>query len=104
MAVADADHEFTLSKQVEASRYELHHRGQLVSVLDYRDDGHTVALTRAFTIPIFRGHGHAARVVDGAVDDIAKTGGRVIDPVCWYVAEWFAQHPDRAHLLRARSA
>ncbi|GAA2904905.1 putative GNAT family acetyltransferase [Microbacterium keratanolyticum] len=104
MAVEDADLEFTLTKKVDASRYELHHRGQLVSVLDYRDDGHTVALTRAFTIPSFRGQGHAARVVGGAVADIAESGGRVIDAVCWYVAEWFAQHPDHAHLLRQRSA
>ena len=104
MAVEDADLEFTLTKNADASRYELHHRGQLVSVLDYRDDGHTVALTRAFTIPSFRGHGHAARVVGGAVADIAESGGRVIDAVCWYVAEWFAQHPDHAHLLRQRSA
>ena len=32
----------------------------LVSVLDYRDDGRTVAMTRAYTVPTFRGHGYAA--------------------------------------------
>nr|WP_246286100.1 GNAT family N-acetyltransferase [Microbacterium pseudoresistens] len=76
--------------------------GVLVSVLDYRDDGRTVALTRAFTIPTFRGHGYAARVVEGAVDDIAAMGDRLIDPVCWYVADWFTAHPERSHLLRRR--
>ncbi|UWF78585.1 N-acetyltransferase [Microbacterium sp. EF45047] len=74
--------------------------GVLVSVLDYRDDGRTVALTRAFTIPAYRGKGYAAQVVAGAVADIAARGDRTVDAVCWYVAEWFADHPEYRHLLR----
>lgn len=93
---------FILTDEKDASRYTLTRDGQLVSVLDYRDDGRTVALTRAFTIPTFRGHGHAAKVVEGAVADIASRGDRKIDPVCWYVADWFAAHPESAHLLRSR--
>ncbi len=73
-----------------------------MSVLDYRDDGRTIALTRAYTIPNFRGRGHAARVVAGAVTDIESRGGRQVDPVCWYVAEWFQAHPEHAGLLRRR--
>lgn len=93
---------YVLTREDDASRYTLTRDGVLVSVLDYRDDGRTVALTRAFTIPTFRGNGHAARVVEGAVDDIEERGGRQIDAVCWYVAQWFDENPDRAHLLRAR--
>lgn len=91
-----------LTNETDASRYTLKRAGQLVSVLDYRDDGRTIALTRAFTIPTFRGHGYAAQVVDGAVADIALRGDRQIDPVCWYVADWFTAHPERADLLRRR--
>jgi predicted GNAT family acetyltransferase len=86
----------------EASRYTLHDGDDLVSVLDYRDDGRTIALTRSFTIPTFRGRGYAAVVVEHAVDAIEQAGDREILPVCWYVGEWFEAHPERAHLLHAR--
>ncbi|MGN8026809.1 GNAT family N-acetyltransferase [Microbacterium sp. 22242] len=93
---------FVLTREDDASRYTLTRDGVLVSVLDYRDDGRTIALTRAFTIPDFRGSGYAAEVVAGAVDDIAARGDRRIDAVCWYVADWFEAHPERADLLRVR--
>ncbi len=58
-----------------ASRFTLHRGDDLVSVLDYRDDGRTIALTRAFTVPTFRGHGYAAVVTERAVDAIEADGG-----------------------------
>lgn len=93
---------FLVTDEKDASRYTLTRDGVLVSALDYRDDGSTIALTRAFTIPTFRGHGYAAKVVAGAVADIKSRGDRKVDPVCWYVAEWFEQNPDHAGLLRRR--
>ncbi len=87
-----------------ASRFTLHRGDDLVSVLDYRDDGRTVALTRAFTIPTFRGHGYAAVVTERAVDAIEAAGDRAVIPVCWYVGEWFEAHPERAGLLHRRPA
>lgn len=91
---------FLLTNETDAARYTLTRDGELVSVLDYNDDGRTMALTRAFTIPTHRGHGHAARVVQGAVEDIAARGDRKVRPVCWYVAEWFDEHPEHAGLLK----
>ncbi|WP_372967698.1 GNAT family N-acetyltransferase [Microbacterium sp.] len=93
---------YILTDEKDASRYALTRDGQLVSVLDYRDDGHTIALTRAFTIPTFRGHGYAAVVVEGAVAEIEARGDRKVDAVCWYVADWFEAHPEHASLLRSR--
>ena len=61
------DTEYLVTREDDASRYTLTRGGELLSVLDFRDDGRTIALTRAFTIPTFRGSGHAARVVAGAV-------------------------------------
>lgn len=86
-----------------ASRYTLHRGDDLVSVLDYRDDGRTVALTRAYTVPTFRGHGYAGEVVDRAVATLEATGDRAVSPVCWYVADWFAAHPERGGILAQRS-
>lgn len=96
--------EFTFANDTDAARYTLHRGDDLVSVLDYRDDGRTVAMTRAYTIPAFRGHGYAGEVVARAVAELAARGDRVISPVCWYVADWFQSHPEHAGLLRARSA
>ena len=86
----------------DASRCTLTRDGELVSVLDYRDDGTTVAMTRAYTIPMHRGRGYAARIVERAVAEIEKRGDRRISPVCWYVADWFADHPERAAILADR--
>ncbi|WP_353115588.1 GNAT family N-acetyltransferase [Microbacterium sp.] len=101
MTPADASG-FVLADEKDASRYTLTRDGVLVSALDYRDDGRTIAMTRAFTVPTFRGHGYAGMVVEGAVEDIESRGDRRIDAVCWYVADWFDTHPEKKRLLRGR--
>ena len=88
----------------DASRYTLHRGDDLVSVLDYRDDGRSLALTRAYTVPTFRGHGYAGELVARAVADIEARGDRTVLPVCWYVADWFAAHPEHSGLLHERRA
>lgn len=92
----------TFAKEPDASRWTLRRGTDLLSVLDYRDDGRTVAMTRAYTNPMFRGHGYAGELVDRAVAELEAAGDRVISPVCWYVAEWFDGHPDRTAILAAR--
>lgn len=86
----------------DASRYTLHRGADLVSVLDYRDDGRSVVMTRAYTIPSFRGSGYAGELVDRAVAHLEADGGREVVPMCWYVADWFAAHPERSGILRGR--
>ncbi len=93
---------FTFTREPDASRYTLFRGDDLVSVLDYSDDGRTIALTRAYTIPTFRGHGYAGELVARAVAEIADRGDRAVSPVCWYVADWFDAHPERADLLARR--
>jgi predicted GNAT family acetyltransferase len=92
--------EFT--HEPDASRWALRKGGQLVSVLEYRDDGKTVAMVRAYTVPTFRGHGYAAEVVGRAVAELEQRGDRTVQPVCWYVADWFDDHPERAGILQQR--
>ena len=96
--------ELQFADEKNASRYTLHKGSDLVSVLDYRDDGRTIALTRAYTIPTFRGHGYAGELVERVVDDLERRGDRVVSPVCWYVADWFEAHPDRAGIVAERRA
>ncbi|WP_439592784.1 GNAT family N-acetyltransferase [Microbacterium sp.] len=94
--------ELRFTHESDASRYTLYRGDDLVSALDYRDDGRTVAMTRAYTVPTFRGHGYAGVVVDKAVAELEAKGDREVIPVCWYVADWFAAHPDRAGIVRQR--
>ncbi|GAA3765480.1 hypothetical protein GCM10022240_17150 [Microbacterium kribbense] len=86
----------------DASRYALYRGDDLVSALDYRDDGRTVAMTRAYTVPTFRGHGYAGLLVEHAVADLEQRGDRKVLPVCWYVSDWFTANPDRAGILKER--
>lgn len=86
----------------DASRYTLRRGEDLVSILDYRDDGRTVAMTRAYTVPVFRGSGYAGELVDRAVSELERAGDRSVIPVCWYVADWFEAHPSRAGILASR--
>ena len=96
----------TVTRNDAESRYELHDGETLLAVLDYRDNGTSVSLNRAFTIPVHRGRGHAATLTAGAVEDIESrggaAGGRQIVPMCWYVAQWLEEHPEKAHLVARR--
>lgn len=95
--------ELRFANETDASRYTLHRGDDLVSALDYNDDGSSVALTRAYTVPTFRGHGYAGEVVERAVAELEQRGDRTVIPVCWYVAEWFESHPERAGILKPRA-
>jgi predicted GNAT family acetyltransferase len=94
------DLEFT--RERDAARYTLRRGDELLSVLDYRDDGHVVALTRAYTVPTHRGHAYASVLVDRAVAELEAEGDRVVLPVCWYVSDWFRDHPERGAILSPR--
>ena len=83
-----------------ARRYLLKVDGKLVSAADYTVNGDRVSFTHTFTDPMQRGHGYAGQIVAFAVDDVEHNSpGATIVPMCWYVAKWFEEHPERAGLL-----
>ncbi|GAA1515367.1 hypothetical protein BJ978_002345 [Agromyces terreus] len=88
----------------DADRYALRLNGEIASVLDYRVLGDAISMTRAYTNPPYRGSGYAGELVAFAVDDVESNSSRHIVPSCWYVAEWFDRHPERAGLLHPRTA
>ena len=88
------------SNETDANRYARRIDGELVGILDYRILGGAISLTRAFTVPTHRGKGYAAQLVEHAVNDIEASGDLRIVPMCWYVADWFEAHPERAGLLQ----
>lgn len=91
-----------ITHEPDAHRYVLRRDGELVSVLEYRDQGAGTVMHHTVTVPKFRGHGYAGELVEFAVNDVESRGAGPIHPTCWYVADWFAAHPDRASLLAAR--
>lgn len=88
-----------LAHEPDADRYTLTIDGQLAAVATYRINGNAISFNHTFTQPHLRGKGLAADVVAFAVDDVEKNSTRRILPMCWYVSEWFEEHPERAGLL-----
>ena len=89
----------TFDHEADANRYTMHVDGQLVALADYAINGHSISFHHTYTQPAQRGKGYAGQVVDYAMDDVEKTTDRKVLPMCWYVAEWFDKHPERAALL-----
>lgn len=83
----------------DAHRYAMRVDGELVSVLEYADHGRGTVMHHTVTVPKWRGKGHAAQLVEFAVDDVESRGAGPIVPTCWFVADWFAAHPERSGLL-----
>lgn len=89
-----------LSHDPDAQRYVLLIDGTMAAALDYAAMGNAVSFVRTFTAPHLRGQGLAAEVTEFAVDDVEKNTELRIVPMCWYVDDWFARHPERAELLK----
>lgn len=88
-----------LVNDTDAHRYIMKVDGKLVSAADYTVNGDRISFTHTFTDPMQRGHGYAGQLVDFAVADVEKQGGLKIVPMCWYVAKWFDEHPEKSDLL-----
>ena len=87
------------ANEPDASRYTMRIDGDLVGVLDYAVNGSVISFVRSFTNPQYRGNGYAGELVEFAANDVENSSAKKIIPMCWYVADWFAAHPDRAGLL-----
>lgn len=65
-----------------------------------RSGANQIVIDHTFVPPIYRGQGHAERLVERAIED-ARAAGIKITPTCWYVAAEFRRHPEWADLLQA---
>jgi predicted GNAT family acetyltransferase len=82
-----------------AHRYELRVDGAMVSAADYVERRGSISFTHTFTDPKQRGRGLAGEVVEFAVNDVEQNTTLRIIPMCWYVGQWFDEHPEREALL-----
>ncbi|MBX3099723.1 MAG: N-acetyltransferase [Salinibacterium sp.] len=88
-----------LAHEPDARRYTLMIDGELAALVDYAINGNAISFHHTYTQPNLRGHGYAGEVVTFAVNDVEATSERRIVPMCWYVAQWFDEHPERQGLL-----
>lgn len=89
----------SFAHEPDANRYTLRIGDDLVCVADYSARPGALYFTHTYTTPSRRGHGHAASLIEFAMNDIeSRTEDRVV-PVCSFVVDWFAAHPERSGLL-----
>ncbi len=89
----------TFLHEADANRYVMRIDDELTAVAEYVINGGSISFNHTFTNPKLRGRGYAGEVVTFAMDDVETTSERRVIPMCWYVAKWFDEHPDRAALL-----
>lgn len=80
------------------SRYELVEDGDaVIGVAEYRVQGDVVVFDHTVIDEDRRAQGLAAVLVQGALDDVRRSGRRVV-PVCWYVGQFMDTHSGYADL------
>jgi len=94
--------EKTIAHAPERSRYELELDGRIVGVADYTEDGNVRSFTHTGVEPDHRGEGLAAELVEFALREAREAEVEVL-PLCWYVRDHIARHPEYATLVPAES-
>ena len=88
----------TVSDNSAAKRFEAHADGELVGVLEYIPlDGKIVATHTEVTAEQ-EGKGVGSQLVAEVVAQLRRDG-RLLQPLCPYVAAWLRRHPDEADVV-----
>jgi predicted GNAT family acetyltransferase len=87
-----------IEHETTANRYVGRNGDEVVCSLDYAENAGVVAMTHTYTNPAYRGQGLAGRITEHAVAE-TEAAGKKVRAMCWYVAKWFDEHPEKAHLL-----
>jgi predicted GNAT family acetyltransferase len=82
----------------ERHRYELRSADELIGIVAYHLDGDVITLVHTEVGSAHSGHGYAAILARGALDDARSRGLRVV-PSCPYIASYLEKHPEDADLV-----
>ncbi len=88
----------TVQHNRDRARYEIVVDDRIVGIADYRVVLDAVVFPHTEIEPPLRGQGLGAELVRYALDDVRRSGGKVV-PHCWYVAEFIAEHPEFSDLV-----
>jgi predicted GNAT family acetyltransferase len=80
------------------SRYEILVDDQVVGFADYHLVDGKVVFPHTEIEWSLRGQGLGAELVRYALDDVRRSGGKVVAH-CWYVADYIAEHPGYGNLV-----
>jgi predicted GNAT family acetyltransferase len=79
-------------------RYEIWVDGRLAGVIRYTLDGDVVTMVHTDVEPAFEGQGLGEALVAGALD-LARAEGRLVRPLCPFVAKYIARHDEYADVV-----
>lgn len=79
-------------------QYELLDGDSVVGFIRYRREPGALALVHTDVDPDLEGTGAASQLVEDALDDLRRSGLKVI-PICPYVRSWIGRHPGYADLI-----
>lgn len=82
----------------ERHRYELRTADELIGIVAYQLADDVITLIHTEVGSAHSGHGYAATLARGALDDARSRGLRVV-PSCPYVASYLEKHPEYADLV-----
>ena len=89
--------DLNVQHNIEARRFEIHY-GADMARLEYRLQPSAIVYTHTVVPPALEGHGIAARLAKEALD-YARDNGLAVVPLCPYVADYIAKHPEYADLV-----
>ncbi len=87
----------------ERHRYELRTADELIGIVAYHLADDVITLVHTEVGSAHSGHGYAATLAQGALDDARSRGLRVV-PSCPYVASYIEKHPEYADLVERTGA
>jgi len=82
-----------IAKQAATGQYIGYNKaGVVLGWLNYRDEKNRRVIFHTETNPIFRGKGVADHITKHAMED-AVAQDIMVEPSCWYAAEWVQRNP-----------
>jgi predicted GNAT family acetyltransferase len=88
----------TVQHNLARSRYEILVDDRIIGFADYHVVDDTVVFPHTEIEWSMRGRGLGAELVRHALDDVRRTGGKVVAE-CWFVSEFIAEHPEYGNLV-----
>jgi uncharacterized protein len=82
----------------ERNRFEARLEGELVGLIDYIPLPGKIIATHTEVAERYKGQGFGARLVQGMIDQL-RADGRLLQPLCPYVAAYLRRHPDEADVV-----
>ena len=82
----------------DRSRYEVTVDGELAGFAEYRDLDGARVFTHTEVFDAFEGHGVGSALAQGALDDVHRSGRRLV-ALCPFVAAYIEHHDEYADLV-----